>query len=422
MARQENSNKSTRDLILNAAFSFYEKPFFLDFSMSQVAQKVGISKAAIYRHFKNKEELVQQMSDSFFDLFAEKIVSIQKAKKMREQPVFRNQFKAVVVFFAENTQYINYFINRHTQIRDYEDVIVRELVARGVRPDSDEFFTQIKMDSTLKRYSHIYYCAVTFLLYIKLREKNLALSGNEGLSVEDFADRMIDFLHNGIVGTIGETPYFTKISEERFAELDKICEICADDMPEENRIFTAFAEVIKKYGMNGVTVERIAGELGMAKSSLYFYFENKNKMLFSLVSKEISFLKTACAENSVDAKSYTEFIYINMRTEISYFALRPSILAICGWLLQTTDDELVEKDNKECNESNNVWENRVKDDLKKIDLGFPILPNHFTFITGILPVALTFFIRKHKLSLEQSLESLRYLFDFAMYGVNLEHF
>ena len=37
--------------------------------MSQLAAKVGISKTAIYRHFKNKDAVVENMKEQFFDIF-----------------------------------------------------------------------------------------------------------------------------------------------------------------------------------------------------------------------------------------------------------------------------------------------------------------------------------------------------------------
>lgn len=72
------TGKTTKELILEAAFSFYEKPLYKDFSMSQLAAKVGITKPAIYRHFKNKDAVAAEMKNHFFDLLATNIVEIQK--------------------------------------------------------------------------------------------------------------------------------------------------------------------------------------------------------------------------------------------------------------------------------------------------------------------------------------------------------
>ncbi len=420
MAEIKSAKKNTKDLILEAAFSFYLQPQFEDFSMSQLAEKVGISKPAIYRHFKSKDELVVQMRSRFFDVLAEKVKDIQYANFFDGTSTFKKQFAQLIVFFAENTQYINYFIRQHTQTQNFEKIIYEELKERGVKNSIKDFFDSKGFKTQLKRWSHIYFCGVSVLLYIKIRQIYFENNNKEICSTDVFANKIIDFLYKGIVGTIGENERITKISEERLQELDRYCQLKPEDLPEEDKIFTAFAKVIRKYGMNGVTIEHIADELGMAKSSLYFYFENKNEMLLTLVNKELSFLKTACAENSVEAKSYTEFIYINMKTETSYFAVRESILAICGWLLQSTSDKpyCEDENKKECMQANSIWEKRTVEDFKKIDFDFPLLPENFTFVAGILPVSLMVLRRTKGLTLEETFKAMRHLFDFAMYGVN----
>ncbi len=422
MTEIKSAKKSTKDLILEAAFSFYLQPQFHDFSMSQLAEKVGISKPAIYRHFKSKDELVVQMRSSFFDVLAEKVKDIQYANFFDGTPTFKKQFAQLIIFFTENTQYINYFIRQHTQTNDFEKIIYDELKARGVKNSIKTFFESRGFKTQLKRWSHIYFCAVSVLLYIKIRQIYFE-QNKKTCSAEVFADNVIDFLYKGIVGTIGENERITKIPEERLQELDELCQLKPEDLPEEDKIFTAFAKVIKNYGMNGVTIEHIADELGMAKSSLYFYFENKNEMLLSLVNRELSFLTTACAENSVEARSFTEFIYITMKTETSYFVVRESIIAICSWLLQSTSDRpyCEDESKNECMKPNNIWQIRTVEDFKKVKLDFPLTPENFTFVAGILPVALMVLRRIKELPLEETFKAMRYLFDFAMYGVNAEN-
>lgn len=399
---------STKQLILDAAFSFYEQPCFKDFSMSQLAAKVGISKTAIYRHFKNKDAVVENMQEQFFDILYAQLSTIQN--KNLDSKAFNEQIIKIISFFAENSQYINYFIILHTQINDFEKKICDELRSKGLPNDFDKFYQNNKP----ARYSRIYFCAVTILYFIKLREKAI-IYGEKIDPVGDFSKKIVNFIQKGIIGTIGESSQTSKISKERFAQLDGICKINEEDLPEEDKIFTAFSTVITKYGINNVTVEHIADELNMAKSSLYFYFENKNKMLLHLVAKELSLLGTICEENCTEAKTYTEFIYINMKTEISYFSARPSILSLCGWLLQNGAEHTVD-DGKEFLGPNNVWETRMTEIAQKVDLGFSVRPEHITIWSGLLPVSLTILKIKHEFSDEETNQSLNFMFDFLMYG------
>lgn len=62
--------RNTRQQILLEAFAVCEERKSVMFSLSEVASRVGISKAAIFRHFKNKESLVDGMEKMFWDDFA----------------------------------------------------------------------------------------------------------------------------------------------------------------------------------------------------------------------------------------------------------------------------------------------------------------------------------------------------------------
>ncbi len=57
-ARQAEIIAVTRDLIFNEGFS--------NFTVRNVASRIGISEAAIYRHFKSKEDLLLGLLDSLF--------------------------------------------------------------------------------------------------------------------------------------------------------------------------------------------------------------------------------------------------------------------------------------------------------------------------------------------------------------------
>jgi len=417
MAEEFKEKQSTKDLIINAAFSFFKEPRFQDFSMSQLALKVGVTKTAIYRHFINKEAILAAMERHFFDLLGNRIVEIQKSEEEGKPANSTREFEELICFFAETPEYVNFFINKFTNDLNFEETMRTELFARGVKDEFNEFYKKNIKGNAIKRYAHAFYCGTSLLFFIKIREKiecelGVKTSGNE------FAKKIINFVHDGLKNTVSKNSilYPVKISKQRMAELDALSTIKKEDLPEENRIFKAFSSVIKKYGMNGVTVEHIASELNMAKSSLYFYFENKNQMIFSLVVKELNLLRTISRENSIEAKNYTEYLYISIRTEISYFMQRESVLSICGWLLQSAGPNDLFKD--ECETTSDIWDSKIDASFEDIDLGFPMTSELVTLWLGLQPVSLTILKMKHGLDDEEIIEALKYVFNFVMYGVD----
>ena len=416
---------TTKELLIEEAFSFYSKPCVKDFSLNELAAKVGISKPAIYRHFKNKDDVMAEMQKHFFDVIAEHLLSIRRYKE--ENGTIKGTianvyseipFSNMVRFFADNPKYINYLIFQFTRHQRFERVIFEELEKRGCLDEEEiQNFKKAECGQSDKNYADSFYCGISILVFIKLREKAIEEKkrGETFASTDEFAKKIAMFIKNGFAGSCrnGDIFYPTKISEKRKEELRRICEISKEDFPEENKIFTALASVIEKYDFNGVTIERIADELGMAKSSLYFYFDNKNEMIRSLIEKELAVLTQLCVENSAESKTFSEFIYLTMRTEIEFFQMKPSLLQICGWLLQKSSEL---HDQLDVN-MHMTWEKKIPGKLERPDLGLPLTPELFKDWLGVIPVALFLTGTKKKMGREKMLDYLEQIFDFIQFGL-----
>jgi len=63
--------ESTRDKILNTAGKLFSQRGYFGVSMSQIAQQVGITKAALYYHFDSKQDIyLTVLKDTFSSLFS----------------------------------------------------------------------------------------------------------------------------------------------------------------------------------------------------------------------------------------------------------------------------------------------------------------------------------------------------------------
>lgn len=419
MSKKNSSvGKSTKNLILDAAFSFYEETMVKDFSMNELAEKVGLSKPAIYRHYKNKDTILEAMKKYFFDLIAEKLTEFnENGKDLSDKEISEKIVKSIIVFFVENPHLINYFIYQTTLDSNFLNMMENEFFSRGI---GSEFKGQRGSKIEIYYRAHDYFFGISILFFIKVREKNLKL-GTKMKDAEYFANHLYNFLISGFKGNSkpGEIFYPVKISDERQAELDKICLVKPEYLPNEDKIFKAIASVIRKFTVNGVTIERIASELGMAKSSLYFYFDNKNQMIYSLVNKEINFLTTLCVENSAEAKNLSEHIYITLLTEINFFLIRPSVISICGWLIQTSTENSIEE-NKEKPEVNSHWEKTLGEFTQRLDLGFKMIPDVVKLWLGILPVAVTVLKSQNNFDNKKIIEAVKYIFGFVQNGIDVE--
>lgn len=64
--KQEEKSMLSREKILNAAGEIFEQKGFDAATMQDITEKCGLSKGAIYHHFKSKEEIMQALGDRMF--------------------------------------------------------------------------------------------------------------------------------------------------------------------------------------------------------------------------------------------------------------------------------------------------------------------------------------------------------------------
>ena len=418
MARIEKS-KSTKEIILDTAFSFLENPRFTSFSMNELAAKVGISKAAIYRHFKNKEDLLEAMENRIVDNMADLLKDITA----RDLETTKKSLAGLIDYFVENPTHVNYYIVQMSQNPNYERHLFGKLCERKLAfalGDKDLYINNFQKDMALFA-KHIF-SGMSLFHFVKLQER-LRLEGRIFSVPADFAQKVVNILVNGLSGcTEKSSPVYPEpVSKERRKELFDLCRIPEDSFPAENKIFTALASVIEKFKISGVTVERIAEELGMAKSSLYEYFDNKNEMVKSLVSKEFLLLETIVNENIVEANNFTEFIMIQMYSELEYFMHRPSIIPICGWLLMGADKSFENAiKTRNCEDDDEIyamWRKRLPDRIDSPDLGFPYSPKLIMTWTGVLPAAFLVESKGKNFTKEKFMEGFNFMIDYIFNGI-----
>lgn len=409
---------STKENILEAAFRFYKKPNFVDFSMAELAANVGISKPAIYRHFSSKEDLTNSMRERFADTIAEFILKIYR----NEEKGASEQFADLIAFLAGHTEYINYFISNLFYDDSFGGAVNAMLVERGVRESEILLNIDVQSGDGLQGFSRTFYCGTLLLSLVMLRDRILCEAGRPNAEgIGEFARRAVEFITGGFASCAGgrSVLFPSDIGGERRRQLESLCSIAPGQFGEEDRFFVAFASALRKYGLRAVTLERIADELGMAKSSLYFYFDNKNRMILGLIEKELNLLSTIVRENSAEARNASEFFYILMFTELSYFNIRPSMIPIFGWLLQDgIDSDSFCDGATEIGEMGSAWEGRMERSAAEFSLGFPLRAQHLTKCMGMIPVALIGICEKKGIGYGRQKEILRLAFDFVQFGVD----
>lgn len=96
MAISQNSKIiSTKDSIIDTAEQLFAQFGYLGVSMMDIANSLGITKAALYYHFDSKEKIYLEVLNSAFEEFSETIQKVIGDKKLSIEKRFR---KTVIVY------------------------------------------------------------------------------------------------------------------------------------------------------------------------------------------------------------------------------------------------------------------------------------------------------------------------------------
>lgn len=396
----------TKEKILNAAFELYKEPRFVDISLSEVAQKVGISKAAIYRHYVGKDALLKAMTNQFYDVFA----------NLTKENLSLTPFQSVarmIKFYLVHSEYVGFFMLQHALPGKFEYEMVTEIKSRGVSNllglyDVDEKNHKLILID-VNNYAKIVFTfstVLSFMMKYLSEEKHIA-------SIDEFSEKTAKLVCSG-------WNCLKSIPETRMKELDILCSIENASIQEEDKVFKALARVVAKRGLPGVTVELLADELGMAKSSLYTYFANKNDMIKNLIFEEIKNMINIIREKIQQTNNFSEYVYVLMRTEFNYFLSRPAVLSVCGWLrLQGKDGGITHDDIKAIhlkkeNETDYFDSSFFKENV--LDVGLSLEKKDVIKWLATLPISLLIQGKEHQLSEDTLKIGIRNLYELVSSG------
>ncbi|MGM0445312.1 MAG: TetR/AcrR family transcriptional regulator [Bacillota bacterium] len=144
MKKTRKSSLERREEVLNIAQKIiYEKGFY-NLTVRNIAERIGISEAAIYRHFKNKKEIIDKLTDTVFSNECEfelnsKKDSLEIFESFIDQQIERfekNPYLAIISFqediFREYEDIKEKFI-KHQKQRERE---IKKLIIKGQKENN----------------------------------------------------------------------------------------------------------------------------------------------------------------------------------------------------------------------------------------------------------------------------------------------
>ena len=317
---------STKEKIIQAAFSFYRPHHEAKFSLSKVAEKVGITKPAIYRHFSTKDVLIKEMEEKVFSELSQCFFRTSTEIFDSEQVL-----PELIELITKNPNYLPFIFS--LEPGSTFDRLFLELSRRGVHCFDYLIKSGPMEDVSFYVHSLFVTSAVISAVFGFIKRKS---ETPESL-IKDFASKVSYLIHNGILENAGI------LSPLVLSKLDEKCLSSIENLPPVDTKLAALSRVIAKKGLADFTVEAFASELGLAKSSLYSFFENREDMLRSLIGKEFLLLYEKIRDNISNNSNMLEKSYIIIQTEFFFFYKRRESLDACRWISFFSDSEKNDK-------------------------------------------------------------------------------
>jgi AcrR family transcriptional regulator len=312
----------TKAEIIEAAFKVWARELYLNTSLSHVARELKVCKPALYRHFRNKQALLEAMTMHFCDDFAGFIrADYEKALKNIDGYEDASIMTRITTeYFARNVEiFIFLMIKLHDRQLDISN-IVKQLQIRGINlaysPHSGDFQS---LEMRL-----IYTTLIFFMAGFHSKRNSLVNSPSEA-AILNIIDIINSIIGKGLGYKIGE------INGLNYEGLESRIAGTINNI-EDDPLLKAVAGAVAEAGPWEASMEQVARRSGLSKSSLYGHFKNKQDMLHQLFMSEmgriIDFAKQGIRQSAVPQ----EQLYLGIFSIVEYLRAKPDFLVALDWI------------------------------------------------------------------------------------------
>ncbi len=329
----KDSEKKRLEMI-KYAFEVWGKSAFFNTSLKHVAQKFNITKQGLMRHFKTKDILFEALANYFFKLYFNMLDQIINLKTQNLD------IERFIEFYVE--KHLNFFLNNISFFFFFTSPIFKKFYLKNenifqYEQKQAEIFKELllKHGLSLKNFDFVFFIQYIYItifffilkfLKIEKGEKKIILpifNFNEEQKNE-IIKKIKKIILNGFGNKNDFNIDFTKIEQE--------FTIKKEDIPQRDKIFNAITKVVAESSIWGASLEKIAKEVGMNKSTLFYYFKNKKEIFNSLLIEEILRIGNIFLSKVNKTRPFEEWLYASMVLDYSYFLNDVNTLHYFNWL------------------------------------------------------------------------------------------
>jgi len=312
----------TSDDIIKAAFKVWGRDLYRTTSLAEIAQELGVSKPALYRHFKDKDALLDAMHTAFFDDCAGFIKKACEQAETSKQEAELAFIKIIAEYYIRNREA---FIFSHILIYNSRERknTVEELKARGISFKHRVFENKAGLYPAKMQLLLV----TTVFCVANFHYENFRTGRSpDEQTIEAALDRIEGFLKTGLKMD-GQ-----KISALDYERLEKQASGLVGENKEDNALLKAVAEAVAEAGPWDASMEMVARRSGLSKSGLYAHFKNKQDMLAQLFIAEFSKIVNFAKAQIETTEVHEEQLYLAIISIVYYLRSRPEIFVAMDWM------------------------------------------------------------------------------------------
>jgi len=315
----------TRDDIIKAAFKVWGRELYRTTSLADIAQELGVSKTALYRHFKDKDSILEAMYPVYFDECAAFIKGgcDRAASAASRRDAHLIVMRTIAEYFLRNSEA---FVFSLARVFDKQDkrTVNEEFRKRGID------FGQMAQESgeTASYPSKMQLILATLFFGIAyFHHQNYEKGENPTEeAVKTSLVQMEERIGKGL------TLDFGKISGLDYANIEKRAAATVYEETEDNALLRAVAEAVAEAGPWNATMEMVAKRSGLSKSGLYAHFKNKQDMLDRLFVTEFNRIANIVRARIETYNAVEDQLYLAIISIVYYLRSRPEILVAIDWI------------------------------------------------------------------------------------------
>lgn len=323
----------TKTDILNTAFRVWGRGFYRHTSLSPIAGALGVTKAALYRHFKNKQALVDAMYERFFDDYAaiikgayERALAAENGDDPHHIESHFIMMRVIVEYYARNP---DAFLFSLIMVYDTGEAkrLREHLGRRGIDMEKLKHFSEAAEAAAYPSMLQVVVVSLSFWVAQFHRAAHTLDEPPPDEKVLNLIVRIEDLLKRGL----GFEP--DRLARIDFEALERVLAREPPPDPSDGRgILKAVAEAVAEAGPLNATMDMVARRSGLSKSGLYAHFKNKQDMMARLFITEIEGIAAYARRLIRESAVPEEQVYLGMIAVAEYLRSRPDILIVVDWI------------------------------------------------------------------------------------------